>query len=125
MAPVHEEGHPVLLGGYGVILGNLQGYKAGDFQFIAARGAGFSPHPAFQAEGRLEGEPVKLLKVRVRQISLYHHPLGQAGAIPHHHEAHLAAGAQVIDPTLKGYQVPDGFPQRGDVRHRGSIGWPS
>jgi hypothetical protein len=92
---VQEEGHAVLFGGNGIILGDLERLKPGDLQLIAAGGPGFGLNPPFQDQGRFLGEAVELLKVLLREPTPDHHSLDQAGAVPDYQKTHFAAGAQV------------------------------
>jgi hypothetical protein len=89
--------------------------QAGHLQLKAPRGPGFGLHQAGEGQGRLLGEALERGKVLLRQAALHQHALGQAGAVPEDHEAHLAAGAQMGHPTPEGddlshmaIQVSDG-----------------
>jgi hypothetical protein len=118
MAMVHEEGHAMLFRGNGVILGDLQGLKAGDRQFDAAGGPGLGPHLAFQDQRGFQSETVKLLEVPVRELAFDQHPLDQAGAVPDYQEAYFTAGAKMMDPTPNGHQLAGMVGQTGDIGHR-------
>ena len=122
MAPVHEEGHPVFLGGYGIFRGDLDGRHPGHFQLIAPGRPGFGPDQTFQDQGGFQGKPLELLEIILRQVALDQHSLGHPGAVPEHQKADLAAGAQVIDPTPEGDGLADMPGQGGDVNRRGGAG---
>ena len=94
----------------------------GDFQFIAPGSPGLGPDQTFQHQGGFQGQPLELLKVIFREVPLDQHPLGQPGAVPDHHKADLAAGAQVIDPPPEGNGLAGMVGQAGDVNHRGGAG---
>ena len=122
MAPVHEEGHPVLLGRDGIFRGDMDGDHPGHFQLIAPGGPGLGPDQTFQHQGGFQGKPLELLKIFLRQVPLDQHSLGQAGAVPEHQKTDLAAGAQMVDPTPEGHRLPDMAGQGGDVNRRGGAG---
>ncbi len=92
--------------------------QPGDLQLIASGGPGFGLHFTLQDQGGLQGEAVELLKVFLRQVALDQDPLGQAGAVPHHQETHLAAGAQMVDPAAQGDGLPHVGLQVGDSGYR-------
>ena len=122
VAPVHEEGHPVFLGGDGIFRGDLDGDHPGHFQLIASGSPGLGPDQTFQHQGRFQGKPLELLKIILREPPLDQHSLGHAGAVPEHQKADLAAGAQVIDPTPEGHGLAGMLGQGGDVNRRGGAG---
>ncbi len=118
MAVVHQKGDPVLLGGYGIILGDLNDLDVFDLQLIAPGRPLILVDFALNNYGRLLRQVVIEVKDPLLHIGFGDHTLDYPCAIPDQEEPDLPAGSFVIDPAVDSHLLPIIL---GDLVYVGSL----